>query len=130
MEELLKQLLQAELDKVQKATPKAEPETPAAAPETPTTAFNADALRSMIEEAVQKAMPAAPIQRGEGAGSRQESGEPAAAVTTARKAEEALVALVAKARKPEELSQDEKRTIWALTYAGLRAGLRDDPNEM
>lgn len=118
MEELLKQLLQAELDKVQKATPA--PETPKA-PETPAAptfdmAALVEALKPAIEETVQKAMPAP--QRGEGQGSRQEPSEPA-------KPENLMSELVQKARKPEELSSQEKNAIWSLTEAVLRQGLSD-----
>lgn len=122
LNELLQKLLEAEVAKAAPKAPEA-PEAPAAAPAA--ASLDAEALTKLIEAAVAKAMPARP----EGAGSRAES-LPTAEVGEKKPSPDAAMAqLVAKAAKPEELTQAEKRAIWSVTYAALRAGLQEDPRE-
>lgn len=126
LNELLQKLLEAEVAKAAPSSQKA-PEAPAApaAPAAAAPALDAEALGKLIEAAVAKAMPAA---RPEGAGSRAEL--PTAEVGEKKVTPDAAMAeLVAKAAKPDELTQAEKRAIWQVTYAALRAGLQEDPRE-
>lgn len=122
MEELLKQLLQAELDKVQKAQAPAAPETPAA-PAAPALdiAALAEALKPVIaaavEENVAKAMPV----RQEGVGPKGEPAQPQV---------NPIDELVKKASTDHKsLTPAEKNAIWSLTYAYMRKGLREDASE-
>lgn len=125
MEELLKQLLAAELAKVQGAQTQ-EPveakkaETPAEPQAQPQPAIDmaklAELIKTTVSEEVQKAMPAP--QREQGAGRVGVEG------SQPKNAQEALSELVAKARtKPEELTAKEKEAVWALTKSVLGNGL-------
>lgn len=130
MDELLKQLLEAELAKVQETAKKAAEPAPAE-PAQATPSFDMAALvealkpvmnqaiASAVEENVAKAMPAA---RAEGVGPKGE-------VSGAQSEANPLVDLVKKARTSAELTPAEKRAVWKLTYHTLRQGLSYDPRE-
>lgn len=119
MEELLKKLLEVEMAKMENAQ---KAETPAA-PAAPAFDMSAlvealkPAIAAAVEENVAKALPA----RTEGVGPKGE--------VQAEKPNP-LAELVKKANtNPASLTPAEKNAVWALTYAALKQGLREDTSE-